>query len=111
MTDFSSTAMADTYESAVPRWSALYKLLRNVRGVTMKGSPLPTMGCCPAFVRRASTIVPQLLAAGVQITGRGPSVASFHDVASSVAAAPDDFFCGRTKMQSPPSLASLLALK
>lgn len=81
-----------------------------VRGVTMNGSPALTMGCWPALVSRELTMVPQLLAAGVQITGRGPSVDSSQLLDNNVAAAPDAFFCGRTKMQSPPSLASELAL-
>src|SRR5438445_6263577 len=81
-----------------------------VSGVTMNGSPVPTIGCCPAFARRELTIVPQLLAAGVQMTGRCPSVASFQFVDNNVAAAPDAFFCGRTKTQLSPTLASLLAL-
>ena len=34
MTDFSSTATADAYVSAVPRWSARYQLLRNVSVVS-----------------------------------------------------------------------------
>ncbi len=34
MTDFSSTAMADVYCSAVPSWSARYQLLRYVSVVS-----------------------------------------------------------------------------
>src|SRR5439155_19704843 len=52
------------------------------------------------------TICPHELAAGDQMTGLGPSVASSQFEYSNCAAAPDDFFCGRTKMQSLPSLAS-----
>jgi hypothetical protein len=45
------------------------------------------------------------VAAGDHTTGRGPAVLSSQLVARSCAAAPDDLFCGRTKMQSLPSFA------
>src|SRR5262245_66362296 len=82
-----------------------------VSGVTMNGSPLGTMGACPADVRCSLTICPHEVAAGDHTTGRGPLAFSSQFDDRSCAAAPDDLFCGRTKMQSLPTLALSVPLK
>src|SRR4051794_30428799 len=64
-------------------------------GVTMNGSPPLTIAPCPASMRFWLTTAPHDDAAGDHTTGRGPLIFSSQFVNSSVAAAPDDFFCGR----------------
>ena len=53
----------------------------------MNGVPSPAIGSSPCSVRRWSTMAPQPLNAGDQITGGGPSVASSHPSTNNEASA------------------------
>src|SRR3954453_1865050 len=59
-----------------PRASAIGLGMAIVSGVTMNGSPVVMMGSWPESMSRWFTTPPQLLAAGDQIAGLGPSVLS-----------------------------------
>src|SRR6476659_4988491 len=76
-----------------------------VSGVNMNGLAECTIAGLPWSARRWLRIAPHDVAAGDQMTGRGPSLLSSHEVASRVMAAPDDLLCGRTKIQPPSTLA------
>src|SRR4026209_2486953 len=89
-----------------PTASAIGLGMAMTSGVTMNGCPVPTIAGWLVSERRWLTMPPHDVAAGDQITGLGPSVASFQFVYSSCAAAPDDFLCGRTNTQWSPCLAA-----
>ena len=76
-------------------------------GVSMNGvGSSGAIGGSPSSASRWLKIVPQLLDAGDQITGRGPSTASSHPSASAVVAAPEDFERTSTNTHSPSIRAS-----
>ncbi len=79
-------------------------------GVFMNGVPWPAMAGSPWSASRWSRMAPQPLAAGDQMTGRGPSADSSHPSASSCMAAPEALVLGRTNTHAP-SASVFVALK
>ncbi|MEI2698294.1 MAG: hypothetical protein V9E94_08070 [Microthrixaceae bacterium] len=76
--------------SGYPSASAIGSGMAMTSGVSMKGvGSAGAMGSSPASLRRWFRIVPHELAAGDQITGRGPSAASSHPSVRAVAAPPE----------------------
>src|SRR5262245_65627659 len=76
-------------------------------GVSMNGLPVGAIAFLFWAARCWLATSPHALAAGDQITGRGPlALGSGQLSVSSDAASPDDFFVTRTAMHSPSTLAS-----
>src|SRR5437870_4039839 len=90
-----------------PRASAIGLGMAITRGVSCRDLALAgTMGRWPLSARRWLTTAPHELAAGDQITGRGPLVASSgQPLASRSAATPEDLFSTFTSQPFLPAAA------
>ena len=105
LVDSSKMSRQPIGSSGHPRASAIGSGMAMTSGVSMNGVPSPAMGSSPCWASRWSTMAPQPLKAGDQMTGRGPSASSSHPSTSNAAPRPEDFDCGSTTTHCPSTSA------